>query len=283
MQSLMKQIVLSLFVIASSGAYVWDQAGKGPVNDMIDTAVPASAAEESALRPVVPATPAEAAPVPAPALPSPEILQQSVHLGSSASTPTTVGSETTAAIAAPTQEPPAAEKLSLAVSQPQGSQAPALPPEQTPAQLVADAAPQAASFVITPAVYIPIPQPRPDYPQAPARIIIKAGMKPSVNPGTKPAGHGFTDGTYTGPVTDAYYGLIQIQASIQGGRLTTLKVPKYPSDRRTSIRINRQALPMLRDEAISAQSANVDIISGATLTSRAFIQSLGGALKKASS
>jgi len=40
---------------------------------------------------------------------------------------------------------------------------------------------------------------------------------------------------------------------------------------------------MLRDEAISAQSANVDIISGATLTSRAFIQSLRGALKKASS
>jgi uncharacterized protein with FMN-binding domain len=40
---------------------------------------------------------------------------------------------------------------------------------------------------------------------------------------------------------------------------------------------------MLRDEAISAQSADVDIISGATLTSRAFIQSLGGALNKASS
>lgn len=99
----------------------------------------------------------------------------------------------------------------------------------------------------------------------------------------KPATHGFTDGTFTGPVTDAYYGLIQMQASIQGGRLTALKVLKYPNDRRTSVRINRQALPMLRDEAISAQSANVDIISGATLTSRAFIQSLGGALKKASS
>ena len=40
---------------------------------------------------------------------------------------------------------------------------------------------------------------------------------------------------------------------------------------------------MLRDEAISAQSANVDIISGATLTSRAFIRSLGGALRQATS
>ena len=82
---------------------------------------------------------------------------------------------------------------------------------------------------------------------------------------------------------DAYYGIIQIQALVQGGQLTALKVLKYPSDRRTSISINRQALPMLRDEAIRAQSANVDIISGATLTSRAFSQSLRGALKKASS
>jgi len=198
-----------------------------------------------------------------------------------------VGSETTAAIAAPAQEqpaqePPAAERPSLAVNQPRVSLAPAPPPEQAPAQLIVDAAPQAASFAVTPAVYIPIPQRRPNYPQASARII-KAAMKASVNPGTKPAGHGLADGTYTGPVTDAYYGLIQIQASIQGGRLTTLKVLKYPNDRRTSININRQALPMLRDEAISAQSANVDIISGATLTSKAFIQSLGGALKKASS
>lgn len=93
----------------------------------------------------------------------------------------------------------------------------------------------------------------------------------------------YADGVYTGPTADAYYGLIQIQALVQGGQLAALKVLKYTSDRRTSININRQALPMLRDEAISAQSANVDIISGATLTSRAFIQSLRGALKKASS
>ncbi|TIV71009.1 MAG: FMN-binding protein, partial [Mesorhizobium sp.] len=123
------------------------------------------------------------------------------------------------------------------------------------------------------AVYIPIPQPRPTYPQA-ARVI-HTGMKLAV--------HGYADGVYTGPAADAYYGIIQIQALVQGGRLTALKVLKYPNDRRTSVSINRQALPMLRDEAISAQSADVDIVSGATLTSKAFIQSLGGALKKASS
>lgn len=100
---------------------------------------------------------------------------------------------------------------------------------------------------------------------------------------TNPDTQRFNDGTYAGPVTDAYYGPMQIQISIQGGRLTSLKVLKYPSDRRTSVRINREALPMLRDEAISAQSADVDIISGATLSSKAFIQSLDGALRKASS
>ena len=85
----------------------------------------------------------------------------------------------------------------------------------------------------------------------------------------------YADGAYTGPVADAYYGLIQIQAVVQGGRLAGIKVLQYPSDRRTSVLINRQALPMLRDEVVSAQSANVDIISGATLTSEAFIRSLG--------
>ena len=277
----MKQIALSLFVIASSGAYVWDQAGKGSPGDVIDTAGTPNAAEDSVLQPPAPTSPVPTDPIPAPAPPSPGIRQQSVRFDPPATTPTMVGGETTAAIASPAREqkpampPRSASPLQL-------SQAPTPPPEQAPTQLVADAAPRTAAFAVTPAVYIPVPQPRPDYPRAPVRVI-KVAMKAAAGPDTKPAGHGFADGTYTGPVTDAYYGLIQIQASIQGGRLTTLKVLKYPNDRRTSININRQALPMLRDEAISAQSANVDIISGATLTSRAFIQSLGGALQKASS
>jgi uncharacterized protein with FMN-binding domain len=236
----MRQIALSLFVIASSGAYVWDQAGKDPAGDIQPLGqVPAPAAV-------------------APALPSLAIEQQSVLSETPATPPTTVVSETMAAIAA---KPAVAEVPSPPASRSQVSQ---------------------ASFAIKPVAYIPIPKPKPDHRQAPPRLI-KAGMKSSVNSGAKPIAHGFADGTYIGPVTDAYYGLIQIQASIRGGRLTALRVLRFPSDRRTSIYINRQALPMLRDEAISAQSADVDIISGATLTSRAFIQSLGGALKNASS
>ncbi len=93
----------------------------------------------------------------------------------------------------------------------------------------------------------------------------------------------YKDGAYTGPVVDAYYGLMQIQAIIKGGRLSSIRILKYPNDRRTSIFINRQALPMLRDEVIRAQSAQVNIISGATLSSEAFIQSLGAAMSQAAS
>ncbi len=91
----------------------------------------------------------------------------------------------------------------------------------------------------------------------------------------------YTDGTYTGLPADAYYGLIQVQATIQGGKLTDVVFLQHPSDRRTSQYINGQAMPILKSEAIQAQSANVDIVSGATDSSMAFQQSLGDALAQA--
>ncbi len=121
----------------------------------------------------------------------------------------------------------------------------------------------------------PLPRPRPaNFLPGSGQLVTRAAMTVTSN-------SGYADGIYAGPAVDAYYGLVQIQAVVQGGRIVGIKVLQYPSDRRTSVAINRQALPMLRDEVVSAQSANVDIISGATLTSEAFIRSLDGALKKA--
>jgi uncharacterized protein with FMN-binding domain len=100
-------------------------------------------------------------------------------------------------------------------------------------------------------------------------------------PSPTPRRGAYRDGSYTGQVADAFYGNIQVQAVISGGKLTDVKFLQYPNDRRTSIEINSQAMPMLRQEAIQAQSANVDVISGASDTSSAFIQSLGSALQKA--
>ncbi|MBU6490859.1 FMN-binding protein [Patescibacteria group bacterium] len=93
----------------------------------------------------------------------------------------------------------------------------------------------------------------------------------------------YKDGAYIGSMADAYYGTIEVQATIRNGSLADVAFLSYPNDRGTSRFINGQAMPMLTQEAISAQSANVDIISGATDTSLAFRQSLASALEKAHS
>ena len=91
----------------------------------------------------------------------------------------------------------------------------------------------------------------------------------------------YRDGAYVGDVVDAYYGPLQVQASISGGRIVSVKALQYPADRRTSQRINNQALPALQSEVIAAQNTRVDIVSGATLTSEAYIRSLNSALGQA--
>ncbi len=94
---------------------------------------------------------------------------------------------------------------------------------------------------------------------------------------------GYRDGTYNGPVVDVNWGYVQVQATIQSGRVSNVQFLQYPSDRRTSVRINSIADPMLDQEAIQAQSANVNIITGATLTSEGFQLSLQDALNQAKS
>ncbi|HEV2403365.1 MAG TPA: FMN-binding protein [Candidatus Saccharimonadales bacterium] len=94
-------------------------------------------------------------------------------------------------------------------------------------------------------------------------------------------GQTYKDGNYTGSVANAYYGNVQVAATIQRGRLQTVTFLQYPNDNPNSQYINGQAIPYLRQEAIQAQSANVNIITGATFTSQAFMQSLGSALAQA--
>lgn len=91
----------------------------------------------------------------------------------------------------------------------------------------------------------------------------------------------YKDGQYTGSTADAYYGYIQVLATISGGKLTDVKFLRYPNDNPNSSYINSQAMPYLKQEALQAQNANVNIISGATLTSQAFVESLSSALNRA--
>ena len=98
---------------------------------------------------------------------------------------------------------------------------------------------------------------------------------------SRPMMAGFKDGQYTGSAADALYGNIQVKAIIQGGSIVDVQFLQYPNEQPNSIRINSQAMPYLKQEAISAQSSQVDVISGATDTSNAFIQSLASALAQA--
>ena len=105
---------------------------------------------------------------------------------------------------------------------------------------------------------------------------------PSPTPTPAPVAQGqYKDGSYTGSVADAYFGNLQVSTTITGGKITDVVFLQYPSDRSTSREINSQAMPYLKAEAIQAQSANVNIVSGATQSSQAFKQSLASALSQA--
>ena len=92
----------------------------------------------------------------------------------------------------------------------------------------------------------------------------------------------YEDGTYTGSVADAFYGKLQVIVTIQGGAITDVTFPQAPSGGHSSD-VSAFALPALAQEAITAQSANVNIVSGATQDSQAFQQSMASALVQAKS
>lgn len=89
------------------------------------------------------------------------------------------------------------------------------------------------------------------------------------------------DGTYTGSAADAFYGMVQVKATIAGGKLSDITFLQYPNDNGHSMEVSNYALPTLKQEAIQSQSAQVDSVSGATQTSQAFMQSLASALTQA--
>jgi uncharacterized protein with FMN-binding domain len=97
---------------------------------------------------------------------------------------------------------------------------------------------------------------------------------------TQPARQ-YVDGTYNGPAANASYGYVQVQAVITNGELSAINVLQYPNHTNRSRRISDIALPRLETEAIRNQTATVSMISGATLTVRAFRASLAQALNAA--
>ncbi|MGN6599790.1 MAG: FMN-binding protein [Actinomycetes bacterium] len=86
--------------------------------------------------------------------------------------------------------------------------------------------------------------------------------------------------TVTGNAIDTRYGPVQVQLTMTAGRITAVRVLQYPAHDGRDIQINNYALPVLIQETTQAQSANIDMVSGATFTSDGYIQSLQSALDK---
>lgn len=88
-------------------------------------------------------------------------------------------------------------------------------------------------------------------------------------------------GSFTGPVVNVYYGNVQVEAVVKNGKVQNVVILQHPNDNGTSIYINSVAMPYLIQEAVQAQSANIQLISGATFSSMGFVKSLTGALSQA--
>ncbi|TGB01342.1 FMN-binding protein, partial [Streptomyces palmae] len=100
-----------------------------------------------------------------------------------------------------------------------------------------------------------------------------------------PAGHsastGSRTGTFTGDVIHTRYGPVQIAAVLQHGRITEIRAVQTPSDNGRDREIAASAVPRLTREALDAQSAHIDAVSGATYTSQGYVASLQSALDRA--
>ena len=109
---------------------------------------------------------------------------------------------------------------------------------------------------------------------APARTAAGSNTAGGTTPGSNAARSAVGQSVQFG------YGVLEVRVTVSGNHITDISVPNLQTAEPTSQQISEQAIPMLRSEVLSAQSASVSGISGATYTSQAYVQSLQAALDK---
>jgi FMN-binding protein len=87
--------------------------------------------------------------------------------------------------------------------------------------------------------------------------------------------------TFQGSVAQTRWGPVQVAIAVAGGKITAVEVPTYPDGNNRDRQINAYALPILKQQTLAAQSADIDTVSGATVTSEGYIESLQAALDAA--
>ncbi len=108
-----------------------------------------------------------------------------------------------------------------------------------------------------------------------------SGSTSGTNPPASSGGSKSSSSTVAGDVAQTRWGPVQVQLTVANGKLTDVSVLQYPNGNGRDVEINNQALPILIQETLDAQSANIDMVSGATVTSDGYLQSLQSALDQA--
>ncbi|HEY8653979.1 MAG TPA: FMN-binding protein [Dermatophilaceae bacterium] len=114
-----------------------------------------------------------------------------------------------------------------------------------------------------------------------SRSSTRSGSSTSTSSSTKKSGTATQAATYTGQSADTRWGPVQVQLTVQGGKITRSRAVQYPQGTNVDAQINGYALPILDQEAVQKQSAAIDTVSGATVTSDGYLQSLQSAIDQA--
>lgn len=100
-------------------------------------------------------------------------------------------------------------------------------------------------------------------------------------PNLTAAAGGTGDGIFLGAGVPNQYGTVQVQVAMAAGKVVDVRAVRLPGGDGTSQQISRDAGPRLKQQALTAQSASIDGVSGATYTSHGYKQSLQAALDQA--
>lgn len=108
-----------------------------------------------------------------------------------------------------------------------------------------------------------------------------AARSSSASSSSSSGGSAAASGTFTGDAVATRWGDVQVQITVSDGKVTRSEAVVYPQGNNRDQEINAYALPVLAQEVVGAQSAQIDAVSGATVTSDGYISSLQSALDQA--
>ena len=103
----------------------------------------------------------------------------------------------------------------------------------------------------------------------------------STSSGSTSSGTTTSSGTYTGDAVQTRWGIVQVQITVANGKIAKAEAVQVPNQNPRDQEINSYAVPQLNSEAVAQQTSSIDAVSGATVTSNGYIQSLQSAIDQA--